>query len=275
MNTTVTKDVEFAGTQFKVCGPEKDAYFSELYNHMIGNTFFHKVLTNYVRPGSTVIDVGANIGVTTAMMAKIIPGARIIAIEPGPFALECLRETMTANKITEVTALDVCISDHCAPSIKLHESGGNLSASHIIAADHPTIGSESGTSVKVKTLDSVVDELALDRVDFVKIDVEGFEIDVLKGMSRIASRFAPLIFMEFNSWTLVAYRNISPRVLLDYVHDTFGTIHYMRADESIGVAQSRNDLLGFLCANMIQHGCVDDIMFSSDPKRLVPSINTA
>jgi hypothetical protein len=103
----------------------------------------------------------------------------------------------------------------------------------------------------------------------VKIDVEGYEIDVLGGMPRTIAKFAPLIFMEFNSWTLVAFRNISPRILLDHVRQIFGEVHYFAADGSIACAKTDGDFLGLLHTNMVQHGCVDDIMFSNDPKRLV------
>jgi FkbM family methyltransferase len=203
MNATVTKDVEFAGTRFKVCGPATDTYFSELHHHMVGNTFLHKVLTGYVRPGSTVIDVGANIGVTTALTSKLVPQSRIVAIEPSPMAFNCLCRTVEANGLRDVTTLELCVSDGSSSTVHLLETGGSLSGSHIIASDHPTAKVESGRSVIAKTLDTIVDELALDRVDLVKIDVEGYEIDVLGGMSRTIAKFAPLIFMEFNSWTLV------------------------------------------------------------------------
>jgi FkbM family methyltransferase len=268
MSTTVTKEVEFAGTLFKVCGPATDSYFSDLHNHMAGNKFFRKVLTSYVRPGSTVIDVGANIGVTTMLTSKLVPQSRIVAIEPSPIAFNCLRSTVEANGLRGVTVLQLCVSDGRLPSVHLLETTGNLSGSHIIASDHPTTTVEGGRSVIAKALDSVVDELALDRVDLVKIDVEGYELDVLNGMSRTIAKFAPLIFMEFNSWTLVAFRNISPRILLDQVRKRFGEVHYLAADGSITCARTDDDFLGLLHTNMVQHGCVDDIMFSSDPKRL-------
>ena len=63
---------------------------------------------------------------------------------------------------------------------------------------------------------------ALDRVDFIKIDVEGFEQDVLQGMPVTVNRFAPFIFIEFNSFALTQFRNVSPRSVLEYLRYHFG-----------------------------------------------------
>ena len=62
--------------------------------------------------------------------------------------------------------------------------------------------------VPMTSIDAIVAELSLQRLDLIKIDVEGFELDVLKGALQTIRRFRPRIVAEFNSFALIANRNL-------------------------------------------------------------------
>ncbi len=115
-------------------------------------------------------------------------------------------------------------------------------------------------------IDTIVREQRLDRVDFIKIDVEGFESKVLDGMKETNKLFGPLVFMEFNAFTLTAYGNISPRALLNRIIAEYG-FFIVQNDSALQKIDTPDQALGFLHRNMIEHGCVDDIAFTMSPER--------
>ena len=137
------------------------------------------------------------------------------------------------------------------------------SASHMVH----TVAGEKG-EIPVKPLDLICDELGLTEVGTVKIDVEGFETSVLDGMKSINERWKPFIFMEFNSFTTTAYGNLSPWALLLRIRQEFGSF-FEKQGNGLVERSSDNDLLGFLHRNMIEHGCVDDIVFTRSEQKLM------
>ena len=99
------------------------------------------------------------------------------------------------------------------------------------------------------------------RVDFVKIDVEGAELDVLAGAVETMARFRPKVIMEFNSYALVHIREIIPRRALADICRVFDDMYYFqdRTGYLIPLAKTESDLEMFLHNNLL-NGCVDDLL---------------
>jgi hypothetical protein len=116
----------------------------------------------------------------------------------------------------------------------------------------------SNTRVTVKTVDDVVSEQKLTRLDFIKIDVEGFELDVLEGARNTINQLQPDVFLEFNAFTLIAYGNQNPRHVLERLKRTFPYVYRFEG----GVPHAITDefsVLAFVHDNLIKRGCVDDL----------------
>ncbi len=139
-----------------------------------------------IMPGDTVIDAGAHIGVYTRY-ALSRGAARVIAIEPEPTNIMCLER----NFADEIAAGQVSL---VKAGIWNEESTLKL-AIHDHFSTRPTLFSMKGTShhitVPVRPLDDIVEELQLDRVDFIKMDIEGAERLALEGSRRTIERFRP------------------------------------------------------------------------------------
>jgi len=140
-----------------------------------------------VRSGDVVLDCGANVGVFTRH--ALDRGARtVVAIEPAPENLECLRRNFAA----EIQAGRVILYPKGVwdKDEVLHirtydlESGGDS-----VALQFP--GSREGPTVLLTTIDKLVAELRLDRVDFIKMDIEGAERNALTGARESVARFHP------------------------------------------------------------------------------------
>lgn len=152
-----------------------------------GRTFFAK----HIKPGMRVAEAGANLGVFTLQLAKLVgPEGKVFAFEPDPALHAALVKNLERNGVKNVTPIPSALG---AKSAKLALKGFGLnSGDNRLCADP----SEAGAiPVEVVTLD---DALAGERVDFVKLDVQGWELEALRGATRIlAENPGVQLFVEF------------------------------------------------------------------------------
>ena len=85
-----------------------------------------------------------------------------------------------------------------------------LAGSYAITDAHPH-GGLANTIINVVSIDDFVNEHKIQRLDLIKIDVEGFEAEVIKGAAKTLAGLKPRVFVEFNSYSLIATRNVNPR----------------------------------------------------------------
>lgn len=160
-----------------------------------------RLLGSHLRPDMVFLDVGANIGEFSVFAAKRLTSGRVIAFEPAEPLWKVLCDNLSGNGFSNYRSFN-CALDHQPGRRPLYRPpSNNLGATSL----HPIPGrGESMGDVEVRTLDDVVDELGLHRLDIVKIDVEGSELGVLKGGSLAIQRHRPVILLELNRSTLLA-----------------------------------------------------------------------
>ncbi len=154
-----------------------------------------------VRPDQNVWDVGANMGVFSLAAAHLSRTGTILGIEADPWLSELLRRTAALNPSLSIHVVPAAVSDHVGEAILAIAARGRA-ASHL---SHVHGSSQSGgcrTEVVVPciTLDSLLDTFAAP--DLIKIDVEGAELLVLRGMKRLLEEARPLIYCEVRRETL-------------------------------------------------------------------------
>lgn len=138
-----------------------------------------------VQPGDTVLDCGANVGVFTRL-ALTSGAALVIAIEPEPANVECLRRNFTdAIGLGRVNVYPKGVWNKDDVLVLRVLPGQSGSGS--VAMDRP--GSSEQVRVPLTTIDELVQELHLARVDFIKMDIEGAERNALEGARRTVERF--------------------------------------------------------------------------------------
>ena len=142
------------------------------------------------RPGDVVMDVGAHVGFFTLRAAKMVgEEGLVVAVEPEPHNFSLLVKNIRLNGLGNVVAVRCALSDREGIA-ELHICG-SYSVCHTMRPelfDHDYVGT---LEVPTTTMDSLVRGLGLDRLDFIKMDVEGAELLVLRGGLETLRRFGP------------------------------------------------------------------------------------
>jgi FkbM family methyltransferase len=176
-----------------------------------------RFLCGNIRKDYIVIEVGANIGAHTLILADLVGNAgTVYAFEPTQFAVRKLRANIALNPAlaSRIVVRTELVSNHEGATPNL-----NIRSSFRVDA------TEQGESVPAHSV--ALDNLGLSRVDAIKIDVDGYDYKVLQGAESILQQFRPLVFVELCEYTLNAQG--------DSVEDIF------RLMSSLGYSGTRED----------------------------------
>jgi FkbM family methyltransferase len=167
--------------------------------------------------GGVAIDIGANIGAHTLPLAKAVgPGGRVLAVEPTALAYGKLCRTLALNPALaeRVTAVQAMLGaggeDQVPPGIF---ASWPLEPSADVHPRH--LGVRVSTAgARAVSLDALAVEQGLKRIDLIKLDVDGYEFEVLQGAQATLARFRPAIVFELAPYTL-AERGVEPEAPID------------------------------------------------------------
>jgi FkbM family methyltransferase len=162
-----------------------------------------KWLASNVYPGDVVYDVGANVGFFTLLAARLTgANGHVYAFEPVPENVAAVRHNLAQNHMAHVTVLQQAVSDEVGEGKLLlaHYSGGS---------SLDTVGSPPDLKgeliVPLTTLDALVVQQNYPQPKFVKIDVEGAEINVLRGMTWLLKNAGPTLMYEIDDGAAAGY----------------------------------------------------------------------
>jgi FkbM family methyltransferase len=152
-----------------------------------------RIIRKHVLPGMVVLDIGANVGFFTLMFSRAVGiSGTVFAFEPIPLTFAALTQNLALNGIDNVEAINVAASDHDGELEFRIPIGGASMASYRWHKDAINVNRVVVKSVLIDAFK----ELSGKRIDFVKIDVEGAEGDVIYGMRGILSVHRPPVFIE-------------------------------------------------------------------------------
>ena len=149
---------------------------------------------NYIK-NATVVDCGANTGSHSLFYAAF--AKRVLAIEASNVKTKEMQNRISLNNINNITLLNCGVGSSDNVSLPFYESHGDNEAVSSFVEDFSTQNSSSG-NVLIRTLDSIINEHKIAKVDYIKIDVEGFDYEVLKGAETTIRRDQPIIQIEFS-----------------------------------------------------------------------------
>ena len=162
-----------------------------------------QMFSTLIRPDFRILDVGANIGCTSLLFSDL--GQQVISFEPLDRTYDLLQKNISLSNKNNIKTLPFALGDENKEA-EIYFTDVNRSTAFIL--DRTSRDDSEIASIKVKRLDDLFPEIGMDRLDFIKIDVEGYELRVLKGAQKTIQQYRPIVQMEFNSWTLDVYQRI-------------------------------------------------------------------
>ncbi|MEX2014112.1 MAG: FkbM family methyltransferase [Parcubacteria group bacterium] len=173
-------------------------YFTEVGSDTVVKTiksgrFYEQEMLQYLEKfdfdNSTIVDVGAHIGNHSIYFATFTNCDKVLAIEPNPRTYSILAKNIKNNKLeNRIETFNLALGDK-AGKVSIQEGpDGKLGSSRVI----------EGNEIKVRTLDAILKNNGV--VSLIKIDVEGYEVNVLRGAKDILKKQSPLLAVEAQTW---------------------------------------------------------------------------
>ena len=139
-----------------------------------------RFIARNIAPGSTFVDVGANIGTYTVLGSAVVGrSGKVVAIEPHPVIFRYLQRNVAANQLQNVFAVEVAVGAK-PQTVLMQYSKNNPGETHVTSQFNAAT-----TKVPMARLDDVLSDLGILTVEYLKIDVEGYELAVLHGANRV------------------------------------------------------------------------------------------
>lgn len=188
----IARDIALETVPLTWCGMAFDVPLAAYDNYRQFEPETEMAFRRLLKPGMIVADVGANIGYTAALAARLVgPGGHVHAFEPAPRTLRLLQGNLARNGLANTTIHPFVAGDADRARV-FHLSESSLTDSVAADAWAPTV---STIEVKERRLDDLLEG----RLDFAKIDVEGAELAVLRGMQRILAQARGMtLIVEWN-----------------------------------------------------------------------------
>ena len=183
----------YRGLTFKLFISPKNGFIDKyIYLYGVYEPFMLDLFKEHIHPGMTVVDIGANIG-QHSMYAGTLVGKHgsVYSFEPIPFLYKQLHDSIKSNHFESIIhAKNIALGEKESYE-ELHVStnvGGSSLVNHDDTLETITVHLKNGDG----------ELLSLTRVDVIKIDVEGYEYEVLAGIKQTLHTHAPKIFLEFS-----------------------------------------------------------------------------
>lgn len=210
-----------------------------------------KFLDHALRPGDVFVDGGANLGIYTVLASSLVgPSGRVLSFEPGAVTYERLQRSIAVTPVKNVTAFRSALSDTVGTANLFHTQGHVVSYS-LAGEQEADVESEV---VETLTIDEVIRREDIDRLDFIKLDIEGAEELALRGAASSIDRWKPLVLFEVmpeapledglrhdGAWTFLQQHGYS--LGLVQADGRLVAAQELRVGNNIAVPEHRADLL--------------------------------
>jgi FkbM family methyltransferase len=189
--SVIQREVAGEFHQFYLGSPTGKSWYGSAVDPSHEMTFMKREI---IKPGWTVIECGAHHGAQTILLSRWVgDDGRVIAIEPIPENVEILRQNIELNELKNVTVVEKAIGNTNTVLSMRHISNGSVAVN----------GGANTVNVECVTIDKLCADMGL-LPDLIKIDVEGFEYQIIEGCENVISA-VPALFLEVHTLTLPRY----------------------------------------------------------------------
>ena len=159
-----------------------------------------KILKEHLPRGSCFVDVGANIGCHSFWASKLAGATgKVISIEASPYIFKCLQSGIKANDIQNIQAFNLIAGENDKQNSDFYDAP--VDKFGMGSRSPQRFGSTNKSLVPTKSLDSLLSNCGAEKVEIIKIDVEGYEKQVIMGARDTIRKNHPIIIFEFCDWS--------------------------------------------------------------------------
>jgi FkbM family methyltransferase len=183
--------------------PDDAGISAELRLFKIHEPLASRVLMGEVKEDMVVVDIGSNIGYYVTLESGLVgPKGKVIAVEPSLVNFSYLVKNIELNKLGNVIAINKAISDKNGIAKFITSTKSNWSRILQSCRDLVAQDVKGVTETEVITLDSLVEQLQLEKIDLIRMDVEGYEDRIIGYSEKTLRRYTPDIFVEIHKFLL-------------------------------------------------------------------------
>jgi FkbM family methyltransferase len=200
------------------------------YLEAVGNDFEPHMVNLYralITPEDVVADIGANIGLTAILFSNM--AKKTFAFEPSPSTFNILSRNLASNHIKNVEVINLGLGKQ-EETLTITFAKNNRSGGYVSDKIRPETGHIT-EDIRIDTLDHFFSS-SKNTPTFLKIDVEGFEKNVIKGGTTFLQRARPVVVMEMNHFCLDVLQRITIPDFLDYMRSVFPYLYAIDTDNS-------------------------------------------
>lgn len=252
------------GRTVRMTGNPNDAYFNSVDKIAAAEAPLAHWADSNLPADAVMFDVGGNIGVTALLLTGLRPQGHLTVFEALPANVNFLRQNLALNNIANCTIVEAAVGDQ-AGRVNLTGEGATAQVGTLTAS------AEEG--VPVIKLDDYARSVGLTRLDFMKMDIEGYEPAALAGAAELIARHQTPILMEFNTWCLAHAHDFNPIKFCHALWVAF-EVDQIKPDGT-AVPAGNGDANRFLHDTMVLHGAVDDILLRPRLGVPVPNLKAA
>ena len=156
----------------------------------------HEALYSLINENDNIIDVGTNIGSTILQFTNLSgEESRIIGFEPDPVNFKNCQKNISLNKFKNIQVFSEGLGNEKGSFQLIVDEPSNRGMNRVSIENQP---GKSSAMINIETLDSIINREKINRINIVKIDVEGFEMNVLKGAVKLVESQSPIFFIEID-----------------------------------------------------------------------------
>jgi FkbM family methyltransferase len=175
------------------------------------------LFASLLREGDCVLDVGANIGCTSLLFSQV--ARQVFSFEPSPTTFTLLQKNLAAAEAHNVVAANLGLGNS-EGSFELTFAPNNRSGGFVSNLTTASRGHQV-EAIHIVPGDAYLRGAHIEQVDFIKIDVEGFERHVIEGLADTLARCKPVVVLELNHWCLNAFQRTSVPDFFDFLRGVF------------------------------------------------------
>jgi len=155
-------------------------------------------LHKFLKEDFVVFDIGANIGVFTCFAANVVKKVKVFAFEPVSMVFDILKKNTESYRNIEIFQLSLGSREE-TKEILIRTWNPGYSTIKDSAVQRPKESFDIKENIKISKLDNIVNKLNLEKINFIKIDVEGYEVEVLRGGIETIKKFRPTIGVSLHN----------------------------------------------------------------------------